>query len=151
VNRPKQILVLANETLAGDELRAKISELVRIGHHDVHVTVPALSSRFRYFMSDVDGPRSEARARLDASLVMLEEMGVQATGSVGDADPVRAFRDITVMFVPDHIVISTHPPGRSNWLEKNVVERVRELANVPVDHVVVDLEAAHAAARHATA
>lgn len=151
MNRPKQILVLANETLAGEELRERISELVGVGRHDVHVTVPALSSRFRYFMSDVDGPRSEARVRLDDSLRMLEEMGVQATGSVGDADPVRAFRDITVMFVPDHVLISTHPPGRSNWLEKNVVERVRELADVPVEHVVVDLEAARTVARHATA
>ncbi len=146
MSRPKRVLVLANETLAGEELRRKIIELVGDGEYDVHVTAPALASRFRYFLSDVDGPRAAARERLDRSLALLEQAGVRASGSVGDADPVRAFKDVIVMFVPDHVVISTHPPGRSNWLEKNVVERVRALIDVPVDHVVVDLEAARSGA-----
>ena len=33
------------------------------------------------------------------------------------------------------------PPGRSNWLERGVVESVRARYDVPVTHVVVDLEA----------
>ena len=43
-------------------------------------------------------------------------------------------------FGADEIVISTHPPGRSNWLEKGVIERAREHFAVPITHVVVDLE-----------
>ena len=31
-------------------------------------------------------------------------------------------------------------PGRSNWLEKGVIERARERYRVPITHVVVDLE-----------
>jgi len=38
-------------------------------------------------------------------------------------------------------VISTHPPGRSNWLERGVVDSVRARYDVPVTHVVVDLAA----------
>ena len=38
------------------------------------------------------------------------------------------------------MIISTHPPGRSNWLERDVVKRARERFAVPVTHVVVDLE-----------
>jgi hypothetical protein len=41
-------------------------------------------------------------------------------------------------------VISTHPEGRSNWLERGVVESAKERFDVPVAHVVVDLEAASA-------
>ena len=29
-------------------------------------------------------------------------------------------------FPADEVIISTHPPGRSNWLERDVVERARE-------------------------
>jgi GABA permease len=44
-------------------------------------------------------------------------------------------------FGADEIVISTHPPGRSNWLEKEIIARARERYDVPITHVVVDLEA----------
>ena len=38
------------------------------------------------------------------------------------------------------IVISTHPEGRSNWLERGVVDGARERFAVPITHVVVDLD-----------
>ena len=38
-------------------------------------------------------------------------------------------------------MISTHPEGRSNWLERNVVGAARERFDVPITHVVVDLDA----------
>ena len=38
-------------------------------------------------------------------------------------------------------MISTHPPRRSRWLEHGVVERAREEIDLPITHVVVDLEA----------
>ena len=37
------------------------------------------------------------------------------------------------------MIISTHPPERSHWLEAGVVERAREELDIPVTHVVVDL------------
>ena len=58
--------------------------------------------------------------------------------------PIRQKRWCTVHdreVGPDEIVISTHPPGRSNWLERGVVDSVRARYDVPVTHVVVDLEA----------
>jgi hypothetical protein len=44
-------------------------------------------------------------------------------------------------FGADEVVISTHPEGRSHWLERGVVEAARERFTVPISHVVVDLEA----------
>jgi hypothetical protein len=43
-------------------------------------------------------------------------------------------------FGADEIIISTHPEGRSHWLERGVVEKARERFAVPITHVVVDLE-----------
>jgi len=42
----------------------------------------------------------------------------------------------------DEVIISTLPPGRSNWLETGIVERLREDLDIPVTHTVVDLESA---------
>src|SRR4029079_9454614 len=41
----------------------------------------------------------------------------------------------------DELVISTHPPGRSHWLERGGVDKARERFELPVTHVVVDLDA----------
>jgi hypothetical protein len=38
------------------------------------------------------------------------------------------------------VIISTHPEGRSHWLERGIVAAARERFDVPVTHVVVDLE-----------
>ena len=88
-----------------------------------------------------DDARARAQERLDASLTRLREAGVRARGEIGDGDPLQAIEDALRTFGPDLIVISTHPPGRSNWLEHGVVTSARERFAVPITHVVVDLEA----------
>ena len=49
---------------------------------------------------------------------------MHGAGDVGDGDPVQAVEDAIVSFTPDEIVVSTHPEGRSNWLEHGVVEAI---------------------------
>ena len=51
----------------------------------------------------------------------------------------QALEDALREFPADEIVVSTHPPGRSHWLELGVVENARMRFDVPVTHVVVDL------------
>ena len=102
---------------------------------------PALNSRLRTWTSDEDGARAAAQTRLDASLEQLQQAGVAARGEIGDGDPLQALEDALREFPADEIVVSTHPPGRSHWLEQGVVEQARLRYDVPVTHVVVDLEA----------
>jgi GABA permease len=135
----RQILVVANETVAGRALRGEIVGRAGAGA-DVLVVCPALNSPIRHWASDEDGARAQAEQRLAASLAALAAEGVEARGEVGDADPVQAIDDALRTFGADEIVISTHPPGRSNWLEKGVIDRARERYRVPITHVVVDLE-----------
>jgi hypothetical protein len=72
--------------------------------------------------------------------VRLKEAGVDARGEIGDGEPLQAIEDALRTFGADEIIISTHPEGRSNWLEKGVVTGARERFAVPITHVVVDLE-----------
>src|ERR671932_1969291 len=135
-----RILVVANETLAGRRLLEEIMRRVDDREAEVHVVCPALNSRFRHWLSDEDGAREAAEARLAASLATLSELGIDATGAIGDADPVQAIDDALCSFEADELIVSTHPPGRSNWLEKDVPDRARRF-ELPLTHVVVDLEA----------
>jgi Universal stress protein family len=136
----RRILVVANETVAGRALRGEILQRTRDTEADVLVVCPALNSHLRHWTSDEDGARAEAHGRLDRSLAALAEEGVRARGEVGDADPIQAIEDALRTFGADEILISTHPPGRSNWLERDVVGRVRERFDCPITHVVVDLD-----------
>jgi hypothetical protein len=136
----RRILVIANETVAGHTLRSMILERSLDVREEVLVVTPALNSPLRHWVSDEDGARAAAQERLDASLAKLAEAGVQARGEVGDGDPLQAMEDALRTFGADEIIISTHPEGRSNWLERGVVTKARERFAVPITHVVVDLE-----------
>jgi GABA permease len=138
----RRVLVIANETVGGAELLAELQNRSRGRKTRVLVVTPALNTKLRHWVSDEDGARTAAAERLDASLDAMRAAGLSAEGEVGDADPVQAIDDAVRTFSPDEIVISTHPEGRSHWLERNVVESARERFDLPVTHVVVDLDAA---------
>jgi hypothetical protein len=141
-----RILVVANETVAGQALRGVVVERATADDAAVMVVCPALNSRIRHWTSDEDEARARAQDRLDESLAALSQAGVEGSGAVGDDDPLQAIEDALRTFGADEIIISTHPPGRSNWLEKEVIARARERFDLPITHVVVDLERERAAA-----
>jgi hypothetical protein len=137
----RRILVVANETVAGRELFARIKEMSADVAEKVLVVSPALNSPLKHWVSDEDEARAAAQARLERSLASLRAAGIDASGEIGDGDPLQAIEDALHTFAPDELIISTHPEGRSHWLERGVVDRARERFDVPLTHVVVDLEA----------
>jgi hypothetical protein len=137
----RRFLVVANETVGGRTLRDRITEKAAGYEEQVLVVCPALNSPLKHWTSDEDDARVEAQRRLEASLARLRESGIDARGEVGDADPVQAMEDALRLFGADEIIISTHPEGRSHWLERGVVTTARDRFDVPITHVVVDLEA----------
>ena len=137
--RTHRVLVIANESLEGDELRRELMTRVELWP-ELFVVAPVLTSRAHRWTDDVDREREQATARLEATLAWATAHGLAARGTVGDADPVVAVADALRRFEADEVVVATHPPGRSSWLEQRVVQRVRAELDVPVVHVVVDLE-----------
>ncbi len=137
----RRILVVANETVGGHALREEIKRRSEGFREDVLVVSPALNAPLRHWVSDEDGARVAAQERLEVSLARLAAAGVGARGEVGDGDPLQAIEDALRTFGADEVIISTHPEGRSHWLERGVVSGARERFSVPITHVVVDLEA----------
>jgi hypothetical protein len=135
-----RILVVANATLRGSALHEEVLRRAAELPTEVLVVAPALSSAIAHWTDADDAARADAQARLRATCARLRDLGVVASGEVGVDDPLRAVEDALRTFGADEIVVSTHPPGTSNWLERDVVDRLREFYDIPVLHVVVDRE-----------
>ena len=134
--RPR-ILMVANETADSEAVHEAIGQRAR-GSLDAEVLViaPALNSRLRHWTSDEDDARRGAARRLDSCLRRLRQEGLDATGGVGDADPLLAIEDALRVFAADEIIVATHAEGRSHWLARDFVARARARFWQPVVHVV---------------
>jgi hypothetical protein len=133
-----RVLVVANETVMGAELRAELIQRLEQSP-EVRVVCPILPSRAHYIASDIDRELAEARERLDRTLAWAAEHRVPARGHVSAATPLEAVADELRIFPADEVIVSTHPPKRSKWLESGLVERLQNELDIPVHHVVVDL------------
>jgi hypothetical protein len=136
-----RLLVIANETVGGKALLEEIGERCRGRRCEILVVTPALAaSRAEHWASDIDEAIVLARQRMELSVIEIEQqLHLRARGEIGDSDPNIAIEDALRVFAADEIVISTHPPQTSRWLEHGVVERAREEIDLPITHVVVDL------------
>lgn len=142
---PLKILVVANETVGGRALIDAVRRHAELAHEQLrpfHVTVicPQNQPRHGYVVYD-ESVRAAADNRLETTLRHLREVGIEAVGEITDPDPYHATMDALEAFGADEIIISTHPETRSGWLRRDLVDRVRDATGLPVEHVVVDLDA----------
>ena len=136
----KTVLVVANETLGGAPLLAHIKEKATAdpGTRFV-VCVPRTNPRQGNIIYD-EAVFDAAQIRIDLARKILREEGIDAIGEVGDPDPYTATMDAIAEYRPDEIVISTYPAASSGWLRRDLVERIAEATDLPVEHVIVDFD-----------
>ncbi len=118
------VLVLGSETVVGAPVLAAVQERARQSPAEFTVVVPA------------DPPGAENR--VDRTLAQLHAAGVEATGRVGDPDPVAAAINAVHDERVDEIILSTFPHATSGWLRRDVPERIRKETKLPLTHVVVE-------------
>jgi hypothetical protein len=131
----RHLLVVANETLAGDGVADAVERLIA-PHGEVLVVCPVLVGRSRYWTSDLSAGIEQARERLLGSLESLRARDISSEGIVGDGHPLLAIEDALRAFPCDHILIVTHPPERSVWLERRLIARARARFPLAVSHAV---------------
>jgi hypothetical protein len=120
-------LVVANQTVAGDDLENRLKALAEEGPRRFIVVVP---------QDSVDGTAvAAARERLRQLLDDLREAGIIAAGMIGHPDPFTATMNAVQYFHISEIVISTLPSYRSEWMKNDLPRRVREATGKPVEHV----------------
>lgn len=134
----RHLLVVANETLAGEELleavRARAGEGVL-----VTVIAPVNAPREGYVVYE-NTRRASAGRRLDRTLTSFREAGIAADGHVVDHDPLTAVKDAIAQERPDEVIVSTHPDAKSGWRRRSLIDEIRKAAGeIPVEHVVSDV------------
>ncbi len=137
----RKLLVVANETLIGDELIDAVRKHAEAGDVLVHVIAPVNEPREGYVVYD-NTRRAAAGRRLERTLGKLREAGIPAIGDVVDNEPLTAVRDAIAQEQPDELIVSTHPEAKSGWRRRNLLDEIRKAAGeIPVEHVVSDVAA----------
>jgi len=139
-----RVLVVANETLGGEEFRRAVADRAAAGPASFFVLVPATPpgdffdtavSAYGGSLPAADDVIDDAALRLERVLAALRSEGIAAEGAIGDPDPVAAIEEAMDGGPYDEIILSTLPPGVSRWLGLDVVRRVEAACGVPVTHV----------------
>lgn len=134
-------LIVANQTLGGAALEQVIRSRIEDGRGSFHVVAPVTDPKFESdawfwgYTPGVELGRAHQRAthRLERVLARIAELGGEATGEVGDSDPVLALETaLTETDDVDEVVVSTLPSRLSRWLKMDVPSRVERLVQVPV-------------------
>ena len=120
----KRILVVANETVAGKPLIDAVKRRAEGDEVQVHVISPQNQPKHGYVVYD-EHMRDAAENRLEMTLALLREAGIEADGEVMDPDPYSAVMDALGEQDYDEIIVSTHPETRSGWLRQGLVDRAR--------------------------
>jgi hypothetical protein len=105
---------------------------------DLRVVVPAVEANaFRHTLGDIDEPRQEAEERLGRVLEELRAKGIEATGEVGDPDPIQAAQDALLKAPADEIVIFEHEGAQARWFEEGLLEKAEAGLEPPLRMVVL--------------
>ena len=126
---PKNVLVVANETVIGAPLLGRIRERAKRGPASFLIISPQSDPTV--------AAHPEAERRLRRAIASLRGLGIDAHGQVAHPDPyaaaMHAVRDERV----DEIIVSTFAPEKSGWLRRDLVERLRKQTGLPVEHVTL--------------
>ena len=159
----RRFLVVANQTAGAAVLMDAIRKRVAEGPSSFHVVVPATGVRdlvrlaalgcdplsgYNVSVADVAGGNEQAmvhaQGQLDAQLAELRDLGADASGEVGDPDPIMAIADALKDRKVDEIILSTLPAGVSRWLSMDLPHRASRKFGIPM--AVVECQPPKAAA-----
>jgi hypothetical protein len=143
----RRVLVVANQTLGGEELIERIRGMQAAEPCAFWVLVPATPPKARVVPTSavtaapIAAPVAEpdgtvlAEKRLNQELDRLRSAGITADGEIGDPDPMTAIEQTLHHHEVDEILLATLPQGVSRWLRQDLPHRVQRSFGLPLTHV----------------
>ncbi len=132
---PRRILIVANQTAAGEHLKALVRRKMTEGMEcRFTLLVPATPVADHLTWTEGEA-RSVAEDRMNEALAGLRATGAEVEGVVGDPRPLSAIGDALLEQPHDEIVLSTLPLGASRWLKQDLPHRVERQFRLPVTHI----------------
>lgn len=146
-------LIVANQTLGGEELAEKVAVRIEHGEGRFYVVVPLTQPDTEVPNSvphdpafgvppqpePTDDADEEARRRsehrLRAMIDKIAELGGEAEGEIGSTDPFKAVQSVVEREDFDEVIVSTLPAGVSRWVKMDLPSRIDRLVDCPVTTV----------------
>ncbi|MBS1879115.1 MAG: hypothetical protein JST31_06345 [Actinobacteria bacterium] len=133
------VIAVVTDSLHGDGPVEEISRCVGGAKGAVRLVVPAVEPNpLRHVLGDVDEPRELAHERLEASLRYLRQRGIEASGEVGDSDPIQAAQDALLRAPADEVIFFEYEPGHARWFEGGMFQHAKESLEPPLRMVILD-------------
>lgn len=129
-------LVVATKTVATPDLIDRLKERASIRPHRFTIVCPRAE----------DVSEGQVVRDLASTLAELYRSEIDATGQPMSPDPFYAVKNAIEHYRIDDILISTYAGERSQWLEDDLIGRVREITEKSVEHIEVGRPAAAVAA-----
>ncbi len=129
---PANVLVVANQTVLGEPLLAKIRERAAKSPASFLIVSP---------QGDAEGSYEAAEKRLLRAVTLLRGEGLDVHGQISHPDPYAAVMQTLEDERVNEIIVSTFPGARSGWLRRDLLGRLRADTKLPLEHVEVDAPA----------
>ncbi len=123
------VLVVANQTVLGAPLLDKIRGRAQQSPASFLIISP---------QGESEGSYESAERRLLRAVSLLRGEGLDVHGQISHPDPFSAVMQTMEDERVDELIVSTFPDARSGWLRRNLLERLRDETNLPIEHVTVD-------------
>ncbi len=124
------VLVVANQTVLGAPLLDTIRRRAAKGPASFLIVSP---------QGEGEGSYEEAERRLLRAVTLLRGEGLDVHGQISHPDPYTAVMQTLEDERVDELIVSTFPGARSGWLRRDLLGRLRADANLPLEHVEVDV------------
>lgn len=135
MSEKSRVLVVANRTAGSDELLEALVKRVERGPAEFFLVVPA-TPRGAAWMTDMSAGETAAQESLDSALARWKDVGLEAYGRVGDADPLAATTDAMNDGEFDEVIVSTLHKTLSKWLHLDLPHKVAHATGLPIEHVI---------------
>ena len=147
VTESSRVLVVANQTLGGDQLLNAVQDRIAQGPCEFWLLVPATPRAHRATLARagmeilghpqmasaaMEDDYAHARSRLEFGLTNLRMAGATVDGDIGHSDPMKAMEETVHQRHFDEIILSTLPSGVSRWLGQDLPRKVERRFHLPV-------------------
>jgi len=143
-------LIVANQTLGGDELLQLISKRAKAEPSEFVLVVPATPTLEQaqgaegsaalgggtVLPSSPEHAHELAEERLKQALAKLQAAGIKAEGRVGSHNAVHAVEAAIKGSHFDEIIVSTLPRHLSRWLRQDLARRLEYKTQLPVTQII---------------
>jgi hypothetical protein len=137
VSRVHRLLLVVASDIPASELRRAVRSRVRGRSYELAVIAPSLVAEPKALGNGEWARWGRTRERLQRTIAVLAEAGLDARGAVTGDDPLQAIADVLAWFSADELVVVATDARHRSRRESDLEARARALFGLPVARFVL--------------